>query len=84
MRDTLELESRGTPVALITTTARIVEVAKRDGLFHLQHGFAGKIHATLTTPWATKNMAKFGYHRALRMAGCREGDLVQLAGGTVK
>ena len=28
-------------------------------------------------------MAKFGYHRALRMAGCREGDQVQLPGGTI-
>ena len=83
MRDTLELESRGTPVALIATTARIVEVAKRDGVFHLHHAFAGKIHATLGTPWATKSMAKFGYHRALRMAGCSDGDAVQLPGGTI-
>ncbi len=83
MHDTLEFESRGTPVALITTTARIVEVVKRDGVFHLRHGFAGQIHATLGTPWAAKSMAKFGYHRALRMAGCHEGDPVQLPGGTV-
>lgn len=84
MRDTLELESRGTPVALITTTARIVEVAKRGGVFHLHHGFAGKIHATLGSDWAEKQMAKFGYHRALRMAGCSEGDSVQLPGGTIR
>ncbi|MEJ2089499.1 MAG: hypothetical protein P8Y69_13715 [Gammaproteobacteria bacterium] len=71
------------PVGLITATARLVEVEARDGVFHLSHAFAGKIHQTLGTPWASRQMGKFGYHRALRMAGCRDGDPVELTGGIV-
>lgn len=49
----------------------------------MNHAFAGKIYQTLGTAWATKQMSKFGYHRALRIAGCQDGDKVQLPGGIV-
>ena len=84
MRDTIEFEIRGLPVALVVTPARLVEVEARAGVFHLRHAFAAKIFSALGSVWAQRQMAKFGYHRALRMVGCRDGDLVQLPGGTVE
>ena len=83
VRDALELELRGVPVALIVATGRVVQVARRRGVFHLTHGFAEKIYSAFESPWARRQMCKFGYHRALRMAGCRAGSRVRLPGGTV-
>ncbi len=78
MRDTIELEHRGVPVALITATGRLVEVRKRAGIFEISHAFADKIAATMGSVWATAQLSKFGYHQALRLAGCRGGDAVRL------
>ena len=83
MRDTIELELRGVPVALITATGRLVEVRKSAGIFEVDHGFADKIAATVGSEWATRQLSKFGYHRALRLAGCRAGDSVRLGGEVV-
>lgn len=84
MRDTIELELRGVPVALITATGRMVEVAKRDGIFEITHAFAAKIASTMGSDWGTKQLSKFGYHRALRLAGCRAGDQVRLGDALVE
>ena len=52
-------------------------------MYHLSHGFAGEIHSVFGSPWAERQISKFGYHRALRMAGCESGSTVGLPGGTV-
>ena len=79
MRDTLELELRDVPVALITTTARVPVVTKKNGVYHLRHAFAAGILESWGTPQGDRALLRFGYSRMLRMAGCREGDTVVLA-----
>jgi hypothetical protein len=84
LRDTIELELRGVPTALIATTGRLVDVVRSGNEFVLSHAFADKIYAAMDSPWAIRQMAKFGYHRALRIAGCDEGNLVHLSGREIR
>ena len=63
---------------MIAAPGRVVEVVEHDGTFTLLHGFAAKIGATLPSRWAMTQAAKFGYHAALRLNGCRPGDRVRL------
>jgi hypothetical protein len=79
LRDTLELELRNVPVALITTTARVPVVTKKNGVYHLQHSHAQGVLESWGTPQADRALLRSGYDRLLRMAGCREGDTVVLA-----
>lgn len=66
-------------MALVTATARLVEVHEHHGVFAVSHGFAAKIASSLGSQWASSQLCKFGFHRALRLAGCAEGDNVRLA-----
>ena len=82
MRDTIELEGRGVPVALITAAGRIPKVTKKKGVFYLTQShdknFSGK------DPHTQRGIAKFSYHRQLRLAGCKVGDAVEINGIRVK
>ena len=85
MRDTIEFETRGLPVALITAAGRIPTITKRKGVFFLYQS-RGKLFnpERLETPEGQRGIAKFSYHRQLRMAGCKDGDEVDVSGTRLK
>ena len=75
----------GLPVALITATARIPTVTKkRDGSFAVRHFFAERLSGSLEKASVQRSLARFGYHRQLRLAGCDEGEVVEIGGQRVR
>ncbi len=88
MRDTIELEGAGIPVALITASGRIATVSKKKGVYHIKHGdveledrFANVIRSLASLGDALGQDLQLhrilkDYHRLLRLAGCKEGDKV--------
>lgn len=85
MRDSIELESRGVPVALITASGRIPTITRRGGIYYLSHFFGDRFRPeALNSTVGQRGIAKFSYHRQLRLAGCKEGDDVDVAGTRVK
>lgn len=84
MRDTIELEGRDVPVALITAQGRIPKVAKRKGVYYVAQSLAGNFKGDLDNPRAQRYLSKFGFHRQLRLAGCKAGDPVEINGVRLK
>ena len=81
LRDSIELEFRNIPVALVTATTRIPTVRKQQGVYILTHCFADRFNeGWFSSPMDQRNLAKFGYHRQLRLAGCQAGDRVEING----
>ena len=64
---------------MITATARIPIVTKRKDTFHVLHGFADAVASSHDVA-TNRTAARMGFHRALRVAGCKEGGRVSLAG----
>lgn len=91
MRDTIELEALGVPVALITATSRIPSVTRKNGVFFVNHfsvdaprKSAKAFDGDFDNPGWKRSLTKFAYHRQLRLAGCKEGDEVAIGGLRVK
>lgn len=83
--DALQLESAGLPVAWVDTPSRVPHVERRRGRYVIE--YAG--NRWIDRPGADrdpskpavrermrKTFEKFGFHRALRLAGARAGDTV--------
>lgn len=64
---------------MITTTGRRPIVQKKKGVYHLSHAFADHVAAAADVS-VNRTSAKMGFHRALRLAGCKDGDKVNLDG----
>jgi hypothetical protein len=72
-------------VALITATGRIPTIVKRKGVYRLVHSFGHRFDlGLLHNPEGQRFLAKFGFHRQLRLSGCKEGDEVEIGKVRVK
>jgi hypothetical protein len=89
MRDLLELELRGLPTAYLATLRRVPTVHPIAVGVALRHGF----EESFAERWREKgpqsaelhrSLLKFGVHRALRVAGVKAGDPVELGGRRVR
>ncbi len=74
----------GVPVALITAAGRIARVTKKKGVFCISQSRFGQFHGDLKNPGTQRALAKFGFYRQLRLAGCKEGDEVEIGTTRVK
>ena len=72
----IELELAGVPTAYVGVKGKVPLVRRSGRSFELQHGFgyayavSGRFHDDL--------LEEMGVHRAMRLAGCREGDPVRV------
>ena len=84
MRDTIELEAMGVPVALITAAGRIPRVTWKKGVYFVSQSRHADFDGDLDDPQVQRGIAKFSFHRQLRLAGCKEGDEVEIGGKRMK
>jgi Obg family GTPase CgtA-like protein len=86
LTDVFELERRGVPVAYIDTPCRIPRVSRANGVYVVEYAYLER-WAKRWRPSRAEDRGRLeqefqnqGLARALRQAGCRPGDRVNLAG----
>ena len=85
MHDVFEFEALGLPVAYVDTPGRMPRVSRRKGVFVIEYAAARMMERTADrVPSAAhravfaKGFEKFGFHRALRLAGAHTGDRIRV------
>jgi hypothetical protein len=85
--DALQLEARGIPVAWLDTAGRVPRVRRRMGRFLIEyaankrleaHAAGRDLHGTALQERLLAGFERFGFHRALRVAGARPGAAVEV------
>ena len=72
------------PVAYVDTEGRIPQVQRRKGVFEIEYAASRMMLRDArrlpesARPTLEKTFEKFGFHRALRLAGARPGDRVRV------
>ena len=76
----------GIPVAWIDTAGRVPKIQRRKGIFEIQYAANFRIERDMGGTRSDsragrtrlmKHFEKFGYHRALKLAGAKPGDRVK-------
>jgi hypothetical protein len=83
LHDIFELESRGIPVAWIDTPGRVPKIARVRGAYVIEYATNFMIERAVeqygVRPGSlARAFEKFGFHRALRVAGAKPGDRVRV------
>ena len=59
-------------------------MTNRKGVFYVTQSRDGGFSGNLDDPRVQRGLAKFSYHRQLRLAGCKAGDTVEINGVRLK
>lgn len=83
LRDIFEIEAAGIPVAWIDTPGRVPKIERVGGAYVIEYATNFMIERAADRPGfrpasLARAFEKFGFHRALRVAGAQPGDRVRV------
>jgi len=87
------IEARGLPVAWLDTASRVPHVRRTNGRFLIEYAANHRIEAHASRGGKADEASqeklkarfeKFGFHRALRLAGAAPGDIVEVGSLTIE